>query len=146
VPGCDNTMEEGPRELQPRPSPLVKFFGAVGITCFWNGIVSVFVFQIIKGWHSGPFEWFLAAFLSIFVVVGLGLIGAVLYCFLALFNPQPRLVISPGVARLGDSLRIDWAVAGRVEALQNLQVRLEGREEATYTRGTNTCTDRSVFA
>jgi hypothetical protein len=146
VPGMDATLDDGPRTLQPRPSPMTKFLGVLGIACFWNGIVSVFVFQIIKGWHSGPFEWFMAAFFSIFIVIGLGLIGAVFYCFLALFNPRPRLVISPGVARLGEAIRIDWEIAGRVQILQNLQLRLQGREEATYPNGKNTSTERSVFA
>ena len=146
IPAMDSTMDESPRILKPRQSPMMKFLAVLGISCFWNGIVSVFVLQIMRGWHSGPFEWFLSAFMSIFVLIGLGLIVAVLYCFLGLFNPRPRLVINPGVARLGQSIRIDWQIAGRVQALQSLTVRLEGREEATYTRGTNTCTDRNVFA
>jgi hypothetical protein len=33
-----------------------------------------------------------------------------------------------------------------VDVLQGFRMSLEGREEATYRRGTNTATDRSVFA
>jgi hypothetical protein len=71
---------------------------------------------------------------------------AIGYCFLALFNPRPRVMVTPGTPRLGHSLRVDWEIGGRVESLRNLQVRLEGREEATYANGDKTATDRSVFA
>jgi hypothetical protein len=34
---------------------------------------------------------------------------------------------------------------GRTHALRDLRLFLEGREEATYARGTSTCTDKKTF-
>jgi hypothetical protein len=135
-----------PIVLKPRSSPFSKCVGSLVAALFWNGIVSVFLFHLFKSWRSGYFEWFLALFLSPFVLIGMGLLLATVYFFLGLFNPRPRLTVTPGAPRLGDSLRIEWNISGRVEALQDFKVWLEGREEATYTRGTRSATDRSVFA
>jgi hypothetical protein len=132
--------------LKPKASPAGKLLATLAIALFWNGIISVFLVQVFKNWRSGHLEWFLVLFLTPFVLIGLGLVVAVFYFLLALFNPRPHLTVSPGVPRLGESLRVEWEVCGRVEALRALRVRLQGREEATYTRGTTTSTDRSVFA
>lgn len=132
--------------LRPGSSPWTKFIGALVFSLFWNGIISVFVVHLFKGWRSGYFEWFLALFLIPFVLLGLVLILAIGYFFLALFNPRPHLRVTPAAPRLGESLKIEWDLKGRVDALQNLRVKVEGREEATYARGTRTATDRNVFA
>jgi hypothetical protein len=79
------------------------------------------------------------------VAVGLGLIGGVLYQFMALFNPRPRLTVSRGVLMPGDSIDVGWELTGRADRLRRFQISLEGREEATYRRGTNTRTDKEVF-
>jgi hypothetical protein len=133
-------------KLQPGTSAGTKFVAAIAIALFWNGIISVFLFHLIKQWRTGPFEWFLALFLTPFVLIGLILLGVIGYLFLGLFNPRTQLKATPGTPRLGDSLRVEWEVSGRVEALDNFRVILEGREESTYSRGTKTATDRSVFA
>jgi hypothetical protein len=146
VPEITPDTASSPIVLKPKTSPLGKLLGTIGLALFWNAIISIFLFQLFKSWRGGHVEWFLALFLSPFVLIGLGFLGAAFYFLLALFNPRAHLTVTPGVARLGDSLRVDWEVAGRVEVLRTLRVRLQGREEATYTRGTRTTTDRSVFA
>jgi len=123
-----------------------KLIAVILIALFWNGIVSVFVVQVIKGWRSGHAELFLTVFMIPFVLVGLGLLGGIVYSFLALFNPRPRLLVTPGTVPLGGTFRVQWEIAGRTEVLESLKLRLEGREEATYRRGTDTLTDKSVFA
>src|SRR5262249_6560516 len=62
------------------------------------------------------------------------------------FNPRPRITITPGTVQLGAQMRVDWELSGRTEVVKNLSLRLEGREEATYRRGTTTTTDTSIFA
>ena len=52
---------------------------------------------------------------------------------------------SPVVA-LGDELRVDWSMKGRLAKLTRFSITLEGREEATYSRGTDRTTDTNVFA
>jgi len=132
--------------LKPSASPLAKLIGSVCVAAFWNGIVSVFVYQAWQGWRHGHSEWFLSVFLIPFVVIGLVMIGAVVYFFLALFNPRPQLTVNSNAIPLGDTLDVQWMISGRVDSLQRLRIFLEGREEATYTRGTSTYTDKEVFA
>ena len=132
--------------LKPKTAPWAKFLGAILIAAFWNGCISVFVLQAVKSWKSGDPEWFLTLFMIPFVLIGLVMIGAVGYCFLALFNPRPTLRMTPGAVPLGGQLQVDWEFSGRTHALQRVRIRLEGREEATYRRGTTTSTDRNVFA
>jgi hypothetical protein len=132
-------------ELEPQAAPWVKLAGALFVAVFWNGIVSVFVFQAVQGWRSGRPDWFLTVFLVPFVVIGLGMLAAVGYFFLALFNPRVRVRVTPGRVRLGGGMRVEWRFTGRVAMLQRVRVWLEGREEATYRRGTKTSTDRSTF-
>jgi len=146
----ENSEETGPGDaslvLDPQVGPIGKVLGALFFCLFWNGIVSVFVFQAFKGWQSGHPDWFLTLFLIPFVLVGLATIGAVGYLVLALANPRPRLTLDRATTRLGDELRLNWRFSGRAARIGRLSIVLEGREEATYQRGTDTHTDREVFA
>ncbi len=137
---------EEPLVLEPQVSPIGKVLGALFFAVFWNGIVSVFVYQAWKSWERGHPDWFLTLFLVPFVLVGLAVIGAVGYFTLSLANPRPRLTLEKATARLGDELRLDWLFTGKASRIRNLRILLEGREEATYQRGTDTHTDREVFA
>ena len=56
------------------------------------------------------------------------------------------MLVTPGAVRLGGRLQVEWRFTGRSDVLQQVRVWLEGREEATYRRGTQTSTDRSCFA
>ena len=132
--------------LKPQFSPVGKLLGAILMAAFWNGIVSVFVVNVIQGWRRHSGEWFQTIFMIPFVAVGLGLIGYVFYSLLALFNPRPRLTVTPGAVPLGEAVEVKWELTGRADRIRHLRLHLEGREEATYQRGTNTATDRSVFA
>jgi len=142
----DVTEVAGPLHLKPHVGPVGKVGGALFFALFWNGIVSVFVWQAWKGWEQGHPDWFLTVFLVPFVLVGLFAIGLIGYSLLALANPRPRLTLTPGRPRLGDVLRLEWKFTGRAARLGNLRIFLEGREEATYQRGTDTITEREVFA
>ena len=144
VPG-DGIAADGPVELVPAASRGLKVLGTLLVAVFWNGIVSVFLVQLFRG-DGGGFSWFLALFLTPFVVIGLVLIGAFASQVLALSNPVPRLTLNRRVLRPGERLEVDWQMRGRVQALRRLRLSLEGREEATYRRGTDTRTDREVFA
>jgi len=63
----------------------------------------------------------------------------------ALFNPVAELTFMPSEVRLGNSMQLNWKMRGRVERIRELKIRLEAREEATYSRGTRTYTDKEVF-
>lgn len=131
--------------LEPNASPLGKLFGIIAICLFWNGIVSVFVCQAVSGFKHGSPEWFLALFLIPFVLVGIGLMGGVVYQFLALFNPRFTLTLQPGRLYPGSAVQFSWQARGRVERIGEFCIRLTGREEATYQVGTNTRTAKHEF-
>jgi len=144
-PLASGVADQGPQTLKPSASPKAKMLGVILAALFWNGIVSIFIFSVGAGKWDG-FSWFMGLFLIPFILVGLGLIGAVFYQLMALFNPRPRLTVSRGVLLPGDTIDVSWELQGRIDRLQGLQIALEGREEATYGRGTNTSTDKEVFA
>lgn len=135
-----------PVELKARWPRFGKLVASLLVAAFWNGIVSVFVWQVIQSWQKGRPEWFLTIFMIPFVLVGLGLLGWVGHSFLGLFNPTVRLVVNTPAVPLGGALGISWEIHGRIHVIDRLRIYLEGREEATYKRGTRTHTDRQVFA
>jgi hypothetical protein len=134
----------GPITLAPHQSPLVKLIAFTIICVFWNGIVSVFLYQAVTGWASGRGEVCLSVFLIPFVAVGVGLIVGVAHTLLALFNPRCTLTLDRQPA-LGETLEVRWTFTGRFDRVHRLVLRVEGREEATYRRGTSTYTDKNVF-
>jgi hypothetical protein len=80
-------------------TPLGAFFGLTLVALFWNGIVSVFLWQVVASWRQGQPNGCLTAFLIPFVLVGLGLIYAVGRQFLVLFNPRPHITLTPACSR-----------------------------------------------
>lgn len=139
-------VEEGAVVLPSRGAPVAVFFTVLLIALFWNGIVSVFVWQAVASFRRGDPEWGLTLFLVPFVLIGLALVGGVGYQFLALFNPRVKLVLQTSPVLLGTPEAIAWEVSGNADRLSRLTLTCEGREEATYRRGTRTNTDRSPFA
>ena len=78
-------------------------------------------------------------------MVGLGTLVAVVYQFLALFNPRAKLTVGTATIPLGGSVPLGWEIFGRVERIGTLTITLSGREEARYRRGTKTYTDKNTF-
>ena len=74
------------------------------------------------------------------------LLFAVAHGFLALFNPRPKLTINSGQLTLGNPFDLNWEFSGSTNSVKQVRIYLEGREEATYRRGTDTVTDKNVFA
>lgn len=144
--GLAESSGDAPVVLKASVAPVTKLIGAILVAGFWNGIVSVFVTDVVSHWLRHQPEWFPTIFMIPFVLAGLGLIGFVIYTFLALFNARPKLTLTPGAPTLGGSCEMEWKLSGRTQVVRRLQIFLEGREEATYQRGTTTTTDKSVFA
>lgn len=134
------------RELKSRSTPWGRLLGTLFACLFWNGIVSLFLFQAIDEWQRGQSPWVLTIFLVPFVLVGLVLVGGVGYACLVLANPRAKVTTSPGIWVAGGEIEVAWSLSGATGRLSRLQVFIEGREEATYRRGTSTTTDRHVFA
>lgn len=141
----DNGPDE-PVELRAGSSRVGKVVAALLVGAFWNGIVSVFVYQVVQSARRGAFEWFLALFLIPFVLIGLVILGFFFHSLLGLFAPRPVLTLGSTRLRPGSATSVSWRLSGRIEVIEQLRIYLEGREEATYRRGTSTSTDRHVFA
>ncbi|MCB0330769.1 MAG: DUF3592 domain-containing protein [Bdellovibrionales bacterium] len=133
---------DGPTVLKPQASGVGKVVVMLLISLFWNGIVSVFVYQAYDLWIRGTPDWFLMLFLVPFVLIGSLLIFGVFYSILAAFNPVVELTLSTRRPQLGSELEIKWNVKGKSSALEWLSISLEAVEQVTYRRGTNTATDR----
>ncbi|NNE93600.1 MAG: DUF3592 domain-containing protein [Verrucomicrobiales bacterium] len=135
----------GPRILSPGGNRIKGSCGCLFFALFWNGIVSVFVWQAIEGIQKGRPEWFLVIFITPFVLIGLALIIGFLYKLLALANPKPVLTVQPGNLRPGEDVQISWTIRGNARRISHLKMELWGVESATYRRGTKTHTDNQVF-
>lgn len=135
----------GPVVLKAKSSRLGKLIFMIIFAAFWNGIVSVFVVQVVKSFQQGRPEWGLTAFISIFVLVGLGAIIGVIYQFLALFNPKTKLTLSSVTIPLGAAAHLSWEILGPVNRISKLIITLTAREECRYRRGTKTYTDKNTF-
>jgi hypothetical protein len=133
-------------QLKPATGRKAKLAVLIGVALFWNGIVAVFVYQLVNEWAHHRGAWFPTLFLVPFVAVGLGLIWGVIYQFLGLFNPRAELSVGHAEIRVGDEVEITWQFSGGCERLRTVRMYLEGREQATYRRGTDSVTDKSVFA
>ena len=117
------------------------------MTLFWDGIVSVFVWQLWRAWRAGQgIDGCATVFLLPFVVVGLLLLVSIPYQILALANPRPRLTLDRAGVPLGGAATLEWKFTGAARRLRDLRIWLEGTESATYQRGTTTYTDNEVFA
>ena len=137
--------EPEPLLLKPEVSRLPALIGITVFALIWNGIISIFIYQVIEGFQRGGVDWFLTVFMIPFVAVGLILIFVIIYQFLALFNPRIELTLHPGTPRLGEPCLLQWRVEGNTRRLRKLTLVLEAEEIATYRRGTNTYTDRNIF-
>lgn len=135
----------GPVTLKSTSHRWAALIGVTLFAAFWNGIVSVFLFEVVDQWSTGHSPWFETLFLTPFVLIGLGVLFGVLHTFLALFNPRPTLTLNQPSIPLGGTLDLQWRLAGSVRRINRFRITLIAREEATYRRGTDTVTDKQTF-
>ncbi len=136
----------GPGALQPSSTPMRKFLGMLIFAAIWNGFVGVFVYFFFFAEDVQRTPFFAKAIILLFALIGVATIIGVLSNFLALFNPRIQLTAPSTSVPLGGELSFTWIVTGRAGMLRKLRIVFEGREEATYKRGTSTSTDTRVFA
>jgi hypothetical protein len=147
---CDGFVDartSGPVELKPAQSRGGALVAVVIFALFWNGIVSVFLVNIIgDAMRGGAIMWVFLVFLLPFVAIGLFMIGLAVRQTMALANPVARLTVNRGAFAPGETVELSWRFDGKAVRLNDVRLFLEGREEATYRRGTDTRTDKEVFA
>ncbi len=116
-----------------------------------NGVVAVFVTMAVQGHLAGEPDWILTFFLVPLVLVGLGLIVALVRTALVGTQIGPTIVeISEHPLLPGGSYQVFVSQPGR-RSVTLLRILLVCEEEATYRQGTNTRTaaervfEREVF-
>ena len=116
----------------------------LGVALFWNGIVSVFLVQMIEGHRVGQPNWILTVFLIPFVLIGMVLIGVVLAAGLQLVTSllvgAVRVEIADHSMRPGRTYEFVVEQSGRFR-LGRVSLVLACTESATYTQGTDTRTE-----
>lgn len=147
TPHTQNTSN--PIELKPSTGRISGLIVTICIAAFWNGIVSVFLWQCIDSFQGGNGDWFLALFLIPFVAIGAGLICWVVYTFLCLFNPTVKMTLMTPDLALGWPVRVQYELQGSPRSIQSLLIYLEGKEEIQYIvrsgKNSSKRTESSVF-
>jgi hypothetical protein len=132
--------------LKPQVSRLGMVFG-IAIACvFWNGIVSVFLYQLLGPVRQSGFTWmtiFIALFLVPFVLIGIFIFGAFLYQLLLLTTHEPVVEIDHEPLIAGSTMTLELHQPGTLN-YKSLTVRLVCDERASYTRGTDTISEKHV--
>jgi len=139
-------INSGAVTLKPKHSAAKKLIGAIIITLIWNGIVAVVLYKAFEGIRQGDADWTLVIFMLIFALIGIALVGVVIYLFLDLFNPRPELKISAAQIPLGSDVRLDWRLSGAASRVERFRIYLEGEEETIRNAGgKNSQTYKEVF-
>lgn len=125
--------------------PRSRFIGMLIFTLIWNGIVGGFTYNRFFTEGGASWDGVATVFTCLFQLVGFALIAGTVYSFLAMFNPRLWLTVNPAAIRLGGSTEITWTFDGDTNRIKEFRVELEGKEKATYRRGTDTTTDTHVF-
>ncbi len=136
-----------PRELKPDGGGWIVIVFLIVFGGVWNGFVwTMLIGNMRSALNSGSgFDWVFALFLIPFALVGLGIVGLVIYMGLGLFNPRPVVTVDPGAARLGAPFEVRWRLNRPSTRVKSLAVVLQGVETATYRQGTDTRTETEVF-
>lgn len=133
--GDDGVVVDGARVLEPAQNPWTRLLILIFVAAFWNGITGVFVWQAVEGWRTGSPDGCLTLFILPFVAIGLLLLVSVPYSILALANPRPRLILTPGRLPPGGRAEISWRFTGAARRLRRLRIKLDAEESTTTGSG-----------
>lgn len=134
---------EGEVELKESAPPLAKLIIAVIIGLIWNGITWTAAVDMLRDGISS--DWFGVLFMVPFLAVGFAIIGAAFYFGLAMTNARPVIRLPRNYIVPGETLQLEWSLSGNVAKVERISISLEGKESATYRRGTRTVTDTHSF-
>lgn len=128
---------DGSLVLEPAMGPWTKLLVLILIAAFWNGITGVFVWQAIEGWRAGAPDGCLTVIMIPFATIGILLLVSVPYSILALANPRPRLILTPGRLTPGGRAEVAWRFTGATRRIRRLRLRLEAEESNSTGSGKN---------
>ena len=133
-----------PLVLRASQKPLTAFLAALVFALLFGGVFIFVLRHVMAGSISG--KGFLSVWLTFWGLGTVGITLAAIRSAMSLFNPRVELTAEHGTVPPGGSMEFQWTMSGRYDRVQRFTIRLEGREEATYRRGTSTYTDKKTFA
>lgn len=123
-------------------APGWALFLALAAALAWNALVAMFVVMVVEGHLRHEPDWGLTVFVSVFVLIGIGLLIYLARQWLVTTGiGATRVEISDHPLRPGQRYEILVAQAGRL-AINFLEMQLACEERATYRQGTDTRTER----
>jgi hypothetical protein len=137
-----------PRDLQPLTLQSARkgtFAVLLFVSLFWNGIVGVFLFQVLR--QPLRETWFMLLFLTPFLLVGTALLVSVLYTFLQLFNSRFTLELPRRKFRPGEDLSLSWRMvpAALAPAPRKVEIKLVASRTVTSGSGKNRSTRTTML-
>ena len=124
---------------------VARIVGSLLFAIVWNGIISVFVVDLVGQWCSGGKPTGETLFISIFVLIGICVVLAFIYNIMRAFNPAIQLQRQPCLFFPGAEERLEFSVSGNASRISALTITLIGTEQVHYRRGTDTATDHHEF-
>ncbi len=97
------------------------FLGILFFALIWNGVTYAILFAVLS---EDKLEWFAVVFLTPFVLIGLGVIVALVYSLLKIFNPKPAVVCSNSLLYPGSEFELSWTFSGRSSSLKAVKLSL----------------------
>lgn len=137
--------DAGPILLDPSKTRRNKFVGIMAFTVIWNGIIGIISYSMLADMLGGGGFDFTLLFLTPFLLVGLVMIGVTARMLMLIYAPVVVLELDRDKLPLGGSMLLRWRVASRRGSVERVRIALVGEEQATYSRGTDTVTDKHVF-
>lgn len=137
-----------PQRLKPAHTKLAALLVLLVFSCFWNGVVGIFLWF----WYTDPpfgnmgGRIGLGLFLLPFIFIGILLLLGTIRVLLSMVNPRVTIALSSGAVPLGEAMDVAWEVAGGWSRINKLSISIVGEEWARYVQGTDTHTDQSPFA
>jgi hypothetical protein len=113
----------GPADLHPQYSVRAQFLSGLVVALIWNGFVSVFVFVIVQSWLRGHGEIFPTIFISVFVLIGFGLLIQAVGKIRLLSLPAVQMKLSKHPIAMGEPIELRWQLTDSSNRIKRLQMR-----------------------
>lgn len=117
-----------PAELQPSPRRLTRFLRPALLALVWNYAVASFVLLVYRNLRAERPVSAAAWLLLPLALIGLVLLILAVRRMFVVFNPRPRLILSPQVVQRGKTADLQWWFSGDARRVQRLRIVLEGRK------------------
>lgn len=128
--------------LKNKDAPFTRLIIIIILALICNGIIIIPLWDTV----SGKTDIWTNFYIIPLAVAGMALIIASIYYFICMFNPRSEIILSSIPVTMGKEVTLRWKLSGNTYVLKDFHILLEGREEATYRKGTASVTDKEIFS